>query len=169
MLKSALTFVNDALPFLNRCPVYSIVLVAFHKDNALQVLFKPWQALSASCKEEDAHLHAAQPLAVSGIGHMGSAAQLDFIFFKHIAVCVGFQCHLVDCTFISLVSHVQTLQACIFICKEINSAFCPLTCPSGIIHSKVFMIISDLSDRYKLEFEKYYRKVNQNYICKYAV
>lgn len=31
------------------------------------------------------------------------------------------------------------------------------------------MIIYDISDRYKLEFEKYYRKVNQNYICKYAV
>lgn len=42
MLKSALAFVNDALLFLNHWPMYSTVLVAFHKDDALQVLFKPW-------------------------------------------------------------------------------------------------------------------------------
>jgi len=37
------------------------------------------------------------------------------MFFKHAPVCVGFQCHLVGCDFISLVGRVsvKTFQACV--------------------------------------------------------
>lgn len=79
------------------------------------------------------------------------------IFFNHIAMLASSAIWWAVVLFLWCV-HVQTLQACIFICKDINITYCTLLCPSGIIHSKVFMIISDISDSYKLEFENIIEK-----------